>query len=123
MPKILIVDDNEENRDVLSRRLTRKGFEVLIATGGAEGIEITLAENPDIVLMDMNMPEMDGWSATTNLREKEYKNPVIALTAHAMDGDRERAIEAGCNDYHTKPVDMDTLLQQIETHLTNATNS
>ncbi len=121
MPKILIVDDNEENRDVLSRRLTRKGFEVLIATGGVEGIEITLAEQPDVVLMDMNMPEMDGWAATTQLREKDFKMPVIALTAHAMTGDRERAIAAGCNDYHTKPVDMDKLMQQIETHLADAT--
>ena len=122
MSRILVVDDNEENRDVLSRRLTRRGFEVLLAAGGQEGIDITLAEQPDIVLMDLNMPEIDGWSATTELRKQDYKMPVIALTAHAMTGDRERAIEAGCNDYHTKPVDMTKLLQQIEKHLADATN-
>ena len=122
MPKILVVDDNEENRDVLSRRLTRRGFEVLLATGGQEAIDITLAENPDVVLMDLNMPEVDGWTATTQLRQHEYKMPVIALTAHAMTGDRERAIEAGCNDYHTKPVDMKKLLKQIEKHLADVTN-
>ena len=121
MPKILVVDDNEENRDVLSRRLTRRGFEVLVATGGQEGIDITLAEQPDVVLMDLNMPEMDGWSATAQLREKNYKMPVIALTAHAMTGDRERAIEAGCNDYHTKPVDLKKLLKQIEKLLAEMT--
>jgi len=120
MPRILIIDDNEENCDVLSRRLAKRGFEVLISSGGSAGVTMALDDRPDVVLMDMNMPEIDGWTATTRLREKGGTMPVIALTAHAMTGDRERAIDAGCNDYHTKPVDMEKLLQQIETLLANS---
>ena len=113
MPRILIVDDNEDNRDVLSRRLKRNGFEVTVATGGQEGIDKAAIDKPDLILMDLNMPELDGWEATTSIRESGNTVPVIALTAHAMEGDRARAIEAGCSDYHTKPVEMVTLLALI----------
>jgi len=100
MPKILIVEDNEENRDSLTRRLERRGFEIIIAVDGRAGVETAVAEKPDLVLMDMNMPEMDGWEATRQIKAiPELAGvPVIALTAHAMTGDRERAIEAGCVD-------------------------
>ena len=114
MPRILIVDDNEDNRDVLSRRLKRKGFEITMATGGQEAIDKAASDKPDLILMDLNMPELDGWEATTTIRESGNKVPVIALTAHAMEGDRARAIEAGCSDYHTKPVEMAALLAQID---------
>lgn len=119
MPRILVVEDNAENSDALSRRLQRRGFEVLIAADGAAGVNMTVAEKPDLVLMDMNMPEMDGWEATRQIRAKdEFKQlPIIALTAHAMSGDRERALEAGCSDYHTKPVEFPKLMQQIEAML------
>lgn len=119
MPKILIVEDNEENRDSLSRRLQRRGFEVLIAPDGKAGVAMAQSDKPDLVLMDMNMPEMDGWEATRQIKAApECKDlPVIALTAHAMTGDRERALAAGCTDYHTKPVDFPKLLAQIETIL------
>lgn len=121
MPRILVVEDNAENSDALSRRLQRRGFEVLIAADGAAGVNMTVAEKPDLVLMDMNMPEMDGWEATRQIRAKdEFKQlPIIALTAHAMSGDRERALEAGCSDYHTKPVEFPKLMQQIESMLQN----
>ena len=114
MPRILIVDDNEDNRDVLSRRLRRNGFEVAVATGGQQGIDKATSDKPDLILMDMNMPELDGWEATTSIRESGNTVPVIALTAHAMEGDRARAIEAGCSEYHTKPVEMVALLALIE---------
>lgn len=116
MPKILVVEDNEENRDALSRRLERRGFEVLLATDGRQGVEAAKAEKPDLILMDMNMPEMDGWEATRQIKAETALAgvPVIALTAHAMAGDRERALEAGCTDYHTKPIEFPKLLAQIE---------
>ena len=119
MPKILIVEDNEDNRDFLSRRLQRRGFEVLLAPDGKAGVAMAQSDKPDLVLMDMNMPEMDGWEATRQIKAApECKGlAVIALTAHAMSGDRERALEAGCTDYHTKPVDFPKLLAQIESIL------
>ena len=123
MPKILIVEDNEENRDSLSRRLQRRGFAVIIAEDGKAGVAMAQSEKPDLILMDMNMPEMDGWEATRQLKAAaETKDlPVIALTAHAMSGDRDRALEVGCADYHTKPVEFPKLLAQIETLLQNKT--
>lgn len=119
MPRILIIEDNEENRDSLSRRLQRRGFEVLYADDGRIGVKTARAERPDLILMDMNMPEMDGWQATREIKASAElaATPVIALTAHAMVGDRERAIEAGCSDYHTKPIEFAKLLSQIETLL------
>ena len=119
MPKILVVEDNEENRDSLSRRLQRRGFEVVIAADGKVGVAMAGSEMPDLILMDMNMPEIDGWEATRQIRAepKTAAVPVIALTAHAMTGDRERALEAGCVDYHTKPIEFPRLLAQIETIL------
>ena len=125
MPKILIVEDNEENRDALSRRLQRRGFEIVMAADGKVGVAMAQTEKPDLVLMDMNMPELDGWEATRQIRAApETKNlPVIALTAHAMAGDRDRALEAGCADYHTKPVDFPKLLTQIEALLLNKNNT
>jgi CheY-like chemotaxis protein len=124
MPRILVVEDNEENRDSLSRRLQRRGFEVLMAENGVVGVATAKAEKPDLILMDMNMPELDGWEATRQIKaEAALKDtPVIALTAHAMTGDRERAIAAGCADYHTKPVEFPKLLAQIETVLQNRAN-
>jgi two-component system, cell cycle response regulator DivK len=121
MPRILIVEDNEENRDSLSRRLQRRGFETLMAPDGRAGVEKAKAEKPDLILMDMNMPELDGWEATRQIKAVPdlAATPVIALTAHAMQGDRERAIEAGCSDYHTKPVDFPKLIGQIESILQN----
>lgn len=116
MPKILVVEDNEENRDSLARRLRRRGFEVLLAVDGQAGVDAAKADKPDIVLMDMNMPELDGWEATRQIKAVIGLEavPVIALTAHAMSGDRERAIAAGCSDYHTKPIEFPKLLAQIE---------
>ena len=120
MPRILLIDDNAENRDWLSRRLERRGFEVLVAVDGRAGIDTALAEKPDLVLMDMNMPQIDGWEATRQIKAAMPTLPVIALTAHALAGDRERALEAGCTDYHTKPIDFDKLLSQIELLLESA---
>jgi CheY-like chemotaxis protein len=116
MPRILVVEDNEENRDSLSRRLQRRGFEVLLANDGKRGVETAKSERPDLVLMDMNMPEVDGWEATRQIKATPELAavPVIALTAHAMTGDRERALAAGCADYHTKPIEFPKLLAQIE---------
>ena len=123
MPKILIVEDNEENRDSLSRRLQRRGFAVISAEDGKAGVAMAQSEKPDLILMDMNMPELDGWEATRQLKAAaETKDlPVIALTAHAMSGDRDRALEVGCADYHTKPVEFPKLLAQIEALLQNKT--
>ena len=116
MPKILIVEDNEENRDALSRRLQRRGFQVVMAFDGRLGVAAAKVELPDLILMDMNMPEVDGWEATKQVKADPITAhiPVIALTAHAMAGDRDRAIQAGCVDYHTKPVELPKLLTQIE---------
>ncbi len=115
MARILLVEDNEMNRDMLSRRLTRAGHSVLIAIDGQQGIDLARAESPDIVLMDMSLPVIDGWEATRRLRADPATAalPVIALTAHAMDGDKARTLEAGCNDYDTKPVDLPRLLGKI----------
>ena len=116
MPKILLVEDNEMNRDMLSRRLERKGFEVLIAIDGQQGIDIAQVELPDLILMDMSLPVLDGWSATRCLKSIEITQaiPVIALTAHAMSGDRQKCMEAGCDDYDTKPVEFPRLLSKIQ---------
>jgi two-component system, cell cycle response regulator DivK len=115
MAKILIVEDNEMNLDMLTRRLTRRGYDVVSATDGVEGLQLASYELPDLVLMDMSLPKMDGWEATRHLKSNiETKNiPVIALTAHAMVGDREKALEAGCDDYDTKPIDLTRLLLKI----------
>jgi CheY-like chemotaxis protein len=116
MAKILIVEDNEMNRDMLSRRLIRRGYEIVMAVDGAEGIAVAKAENPDLVLMDMSLPVVDGWEATRRLKADDATReiPVIGLTAHAMTGDREKVIAAGCDDYDTKPVELPRLLQKIE---------
>ena len=116
MPKILLVEDNEMNRDMLSRRLQRKGYQVVLALDGQSGVEMTQAEAPDLVLMDMSLPVLDGWEATRRLKADAATQhiPVIALTAHAMSSDREKALEAGCNDYDTKPVELPRLLAKIE---------
>ena len=113
--KILIVEDNEMNRDMLSRRLLKKGFEIIIAVDGAEGVEKTINEKPDLVLMDMSLPVMDGWEATKNLKanKETAKIPIIALTAHAMAQDKEKALAAGCDEYDTKPIDLNRLLSKI----------
>lgn len=113
--KILLVEDNEMNRDMLSRRLMRKGYEVVIAIDGQQGVEMAASEAPDLILMDMSLPVIDGWEAARRVRQNEAtrKIPVIALTAHAMAGDREKAIEAGCDDYDTKPVEITRLLGKI----------
>jgi len=123
MPRILIVDDSEDNRDVLARRLQRRGFDVTQAAGGKQGVEQATTDLPDLILMDMNMPELDGWEATRMIRSQGSKIPIIALTAHAMTGDLERALEAGCTQYHTKPVELDKLLETIESLLTNSGQS
>jgi CheY-like chemotaxis protein len=119
MTKLLLVEDNEMNRDMLSRRLARHGFDIIIAIDGVEGIEKALSESPDIILMDMSLPIVDGWEATRQLKGAEETSniPIIALTAHAMAGDRERAINAGCDDYDTKPVELDRLIEKINAQL------
>ncbi|MGI8618129.1 MAG: response regulator [Gemmatimonadaceae bacterium] len=116
MAKLLLVEDNDMNRDMLSRRLTRRGYEVLLAIDGQQGIDETRRLSPDLVLMDMSLPVKDGWTATAELKADPATRsiPVIGLTAHAMAGDRERAIQAGCDDYDTKPVELDRLLGKIE---------
>lgn len=119
MVKILLVEDNEMNRDMLSRRLARKGYEVSIAVDGKQGVEMARADVPDLILMDMSLPVLDGWEATRQLKGADATRsiPVIALTAHAMSGDRERALEAGCDDYDTKPIELARLLEKIESML------
>ena len=119
MAKILLVEDNEMNRDMLSRRLERKGYQVSLALDGAEGVRQALADKPDIILMDMSLPVMDGWEATRQLKADEATRqiPVIALTAHAMASDEQKAREAGCDDFDTKPIELPRLLEKIETLL------
>jgi two-component system, cell cycle response regulator DivK len=120
MARILLVEDNEMNRDMLSRRLQRRGYEVLIAVDGAEGVAEAQTQAPDLILMDMSLPVLDGWEATRRLKAAPETRsvPVIALTAHAMSGDRDKAIEAGCDDFDTKPVEFNRLLTKIEALLT-----
>ncbi len=116
MPKILLVEDNEHNWDMLSRRLERRGYEVVLAFDGQQGVDKAASEAPDLILMDINLPVLDGREATRRIRATPDLEvvPIIALTAHAMAGDREKALEAGCDDYHTKPVDLPKLLAQME---------
>ena len=116
MAKILLVEDNEMNRDMLSRRLERKGYAVVMAVDGAQGVAMAGSEAPHLILMDMSLPVFDGWEATRRIKSDEATKtiPIIALTAHAMAGDRDRALEAGCDDYDTKPIDLPRLLGKIE---------
>ena len=116
MTKVLVVEDNEMNRDMLSRRLTRRGFQVIFAVDGQQGVDLARSERPDIILMDMSLPVIDGWEATRRVKSDDATRgvPVIGLTAHAMAGDREKAIEAGCDDYDTKPVELERLIGKIE---------
>ena len=120
--RVLLVEDNEMNRDMLSRRLQRRGFDVGIAVDGRAGVEMALTGDYDVVLMDMNLPEIDGWEAARQIRagEKARRVAIIALTAHAMQGDREKALGAGCDEYDTKPVDFERLLGKISTVLGGA---
>jgi CheY-like chemotaxis protein len=115
MSKILLVEDNEMNRDMLSRRLIRKGYEVVMALDGQQAVEMAASEKPDLILMDMSLPGLDGWEATRQIKAAAATSavPVIALTAHAMSDDRERALEAGCDDYDTKPIDFPRLLGKM----------
>jgi CheY-like chemotaxis protein len=114
--KILLVEDNEANRDMLSRRLTRRGHTVVLAVDGEQGVALAATESPDLILMDMSLPAMDGWEATRRIKAAPATAaaPIIALTAHAMSGDRERALEAGCDDYDTKPVELARLLEKMD---------
>ncbi len=116
MTKILLVEDNEMNRNMLSRRLVRKGYEVVIAVDGGQGVEMASSEAPDVILMDMSLPVLDGWEATRRIKAAPATTsiPVIALTAHAMAGDREKALGAGCDDYDTKPIELPRLIAKIE---------
>ena len=116
MPKILLVEDNEMNRDMLSRRLQRKGYEVVMATDGQQAVAMATSESPALILMDMSLPIFDGWEATRRIKaaDETRKIPVIALTAHAMAGDREKSLEAGCDDYDTKPIELPRLLEKME---------
>ena|SRR5215212_4373680 len=116
MRRILLVEDNEMNRDMLSRRLQRRGYEVIIAVDGQQGVAMAQSESPDVILMDMSLPVMDGWEAARTLKSSPQTRdlPVIALTAHAMSTDRDKAIEAGCDDYDTKPIELTRLLAKIE---------
>jgi CheY-like chemotaxis protein len=116
MSKILLVEDNEMNRDMLSRRLQRRGYEVAIAVDGVTGVRMAHSEAPALILMDMSLPDLDGWEATRQIKASPATQsiPVVALTAHAMSGDREKALAAGCDDFDTKPVDLERLLGKIE---------
>lgn len=125
MTKVLLVEDNEMNLDILSRRLSRRGYVVVFAMDGQQGIEMARNEKPDIILMDMSLPVMDGWEATGRIKSDDAMRnvPVIGLTAHAMSGDREKALKAGCDDYDTKPVELDRLIEKIERLLGERQNS
>jgi len=116
MPRILLVEDNEMNRDMLSRRLQRKGYEVLIAVDGEAGVRMAASERPDLVLMDMSLPVLDGWEATRRLKSAPdtASIPVIALTAHVMTGDRDKALAAGCDDFDSKPIEFERLLGKMQ---------
>lgn len=116
MPKILLVEDNEANRDMLTRRLERRGYQVAVAMDGGTGVAMAQSEAPDLILMDMSLPILDGWEATRQLKSssKTRSIPIIALTAHAMSGDHEKAVASGCDDYDTKPVELTRLLEKIE---------
>ena len=122
MARILLVEDNEMNRDMLSRRLTRRGYDIVLAVDGAEGLATAQAQKPDLILMDMSLPVMDGWEATRRLKGNPATRaiPIIGLTAHSMSGDREKVLAAGCDDYDTKPVEMPRLLEKIEALLGRA---
>ena len=121
MPKILLVEDNEMNYDMLSRRLIRKGYEVVLAVDGQQGVEMALSQSPDLILMDMSLPVLDGWEATRRIKADPATKsiPVIALTAHAMTSDREKALAAGCDNYDTKPIEFPRLMEKIEGILGN----
>jgi CheY-like chemotaxis protein len=125
MAKILLVEDNEMNRDMLSRRLERRGYQVVLAVDGEAGVEMALSETPDLVLMDMSLPVLDGWEATRRLKASPDTRhiPVIALTAHAMSSDRAKALEAGCDEYDTKPIELSRLIEKIEALLAPAGGS
>ena len=116
MPKLLLVEDNEMNRDMLTKRLTRRGYEIAIAVDGQSAVDAVDADIPDLILMDMSLPVLDGWEATRQIKsnDRTARIPILALTAHAMDGDRDRAMEAGCDDYDTKPIDLGRLLLKID---------
>lgn len=122
--KILIVEDNEMNRDMLSRRLQRRGYEIIVAVDGHQGLEMVSSIMPDLILLDLSLPEIDGWEVTRRIKAETRTNhiPIIALTAHAMTGDREKALAAGCDDYDTKPVELDRLLGKIERLIARASS-
>lgn len=122
MPKVLLVEDNEMNRDMLSRRLARNGYDVVIAVNGQEGVDMAGSEKPDLILMDMSLPVLDGWEATRRLKADPTTAsiPVIALTAHAMDSDREKALAAGCDDFDTKPIELPRLLEKMKAFVSDA---
>lgn len=115
MPRVLLVEDNEANRDMLARRLTRHGWEILIAENGRQGLDFAASESPELILMDMSLPEIDGWEATRLLKASPTTKdiPIIALTAHAMTGDREKALGAGCDDFETKPIEFQRLMEKM----------
>jgi two-component system cell cycle response regulator DivK len=119
MPKILVIEDNEWSRDMLARRLTRRGFLIISAADGKHGIAMAHAQSPDLIVMDMSLPEIDGWEATRRLKSDPATRaiPIVALTAHAMASDRKKAMDAGCDDYHTKPVDFESLVRSLEAFL------
>jgi len=123
MIKILIVEDNPMNRDMLSRRLQKRGFEVILAEDGQQGVDLATGEKPQLILMDLSLPVLDGWEATRRIKANPVTAaiPVIALTAHAMDSDRQKALEAGCDDYDTKPVDIERLVGRINAQLAKTT--
>lgn len=122
MPKILLIEDNEQNRDALSRRLQRRGYDIILATDGRQGVGRAQSELPDLILIDLNLPDVDGWEATRLLKAAPETQaiPIMAMTAHAIAGDQERALQAGCDDYHSKPVDFPRLLTQIDALLQKA---
>jgi CheY-like chemotaxis protein len=119
MARILLIEDNEMNRDMLSRRLAKRGYEILIAVDGEQGVARAIADKPDLILMDVSLPKMDGWTATRQIKARPdlAGTPIIALTAHAMAGDRQKALDAGCDDYDSKPVDFARLMGKIEARL------